>query len=76
MLDNNVNVETEMEWTTFIPQNRRTRSNSNESEKISLETAKSPSKKQKSARPDNEPLLLPEMEILKVIGSKVKVNET
>ena len=56
MLDNNVNVETEMEWTAFIPRNRRTRSNSNESEKISLETAKSPSKKQKSARPNNKPL--------------------
>ena len=56
MLDNNVNVETKMEWTIVRPKNKRTRSNANESEKISLETAKSPSKKQKSARPKNKPL--------------------
>ena len=49
-IDNN--TETNMEWTTFRPKNKRVRSNSNDSEKINLDITVSPSKKQKSTRPN------------------------
>ena len=47
------NSETDMEWTTVKPKNKRVRSNSNDSEKI-MDTIVSPSKKQKSTRPNNK----------------------
>ena len=47
------NSETDMEWTTVKPKNKRVRSNSNESEKI-VDITVSPNKKQKSNRPDNK----------------------
>ena len=47
------NSETDMEWTTVKPKNKRVRSNSNDSEKIT-DTTVSPSKKQKSTRPNNK----------------------
>ena len=47
------NSETDMEWTTVKPKNKRVRSNSNDSEKI-MDTTVSPSKKQKSTRPNNK----------------------
>ena len=47
-------TETNMEWTTVKPKNKRVRSNSNDSEKINLEINVSPNKKQKSARQNNE----------------------
>ena len=50
-IDNN--SETDMEWTTVKPKNKRVRSNSNDSEKI-IDTTVSPSKKQKSTRPNNK----------------------
>ena len=40
--------ETDMEWTTIKPKNKRSRSGSNDSEKIRLETSVSPNKKHKS----------------------------
>ena len=46
-LDNN--AETSMEWTTVRPNGKRTRSNSNDSEKISVELTGSHNKKQKSS---------------------------
>ena len=45
-LDNN--EDTSMDWTTVRPKGKRTRSNSNDSEKISVELPVSPNKKQKS----------------------------
>ena len=42
------NLETDMEWTTVRAKNKRTRSGSNDTEKISLEMTNSPSKKHKS----------------------------
>ena len=45
--------ETDMEWTTVKPKNKRVRSNSNDSEKI-IDITVSPSKKQKSTRPNNK----------------------
>ena len=50
-IDNN--SETDMEWTTVKPKNKRVRSNSNESEKI-VDITVSPNKKQKSNRPNNK----------------------
>ena len=50
-IDNN--SETDMEWTTVKPKNKRVRSNSNESEKI-VDITVSPNKKQKSNRPNNQ----------------------
>ena len=47
------NSETDMEWTTVKPKNKRVRSNSNESEKI-VDITVSPNKKQKSNRPNNK----------------------
>ena len=47
------NSETDMEWTTVKPKNKRVRSNSNDSEKI-VDITVSPSKKQKSNRPNNK----------------------
>ena len=47
------NSETDMEWTIVKPQNKRVRSNSNGSE-IIMDTTVSPSKKQKSTRPNNK----------------------
>ena len=47
-------TETNMEWTTVKPKNKRVRSNSNDSEKINLEITVSPNKKQKSARQNND----------------------
>ena len=47
-------TETNMEWTTVKPINKRVRSNSNDSEKINLEITVSPNKKQKSARQNND----------------------
>ena len=47
-------TETNMEWTTVKPKNKRVRSNSNDSEKINLEINVSPNKKQKSARQNND----------------------
>ena len=47
------NSETDMEWTTVKPKNKRVRSNSNDSEKI-IDVTVSPSKKQKSTRPNNK----------------------
>ena len=46
-LDNN--AETSMEWTTVRPRGKSTRSNSNDSEKISVELTASHNKKQKSS---------------------------
>ena len=40
--------ETDMEWTTIKPKHKRSRSGSNDSEKIRLETSVSPNKKHKS----------------------------
>ena len=48
-IDNN----SDMEWTTVKPKNKRVRSNSNDSEKI-IDVTVSPSKKQKSTRPNNK----------------------
>ena len=42
-----------MEWTTVKPKNKRVWSNSNDSEKI-IDVTVSPSKKQKSTRPNNK----------------------
>ena len=64
------NTETNMEWTTVRPKNKRVRSNSNDSEKIKLDITVSPSKKQKLTIQTSK---LPEKEI---IESKVKVNQT
>ena len=50
-IDNN--SETDMESTTVKPKNKRVRSNSNDSEKI-IDITVSPSKKQKSTRPNNK----------------------
>ena len=50
-IDNN--SETDMEWTTVKPKNKRVRSNFNDSEKI-IDITVSPSKKQKSTRPNNK----------------------
>ena len=47
-------TETNMEWTTVKPKNKRVRLNSNDSEKINLEITVSPNKKQKSARQNND----------------------
>ena len=47
-------TESNMEWTTVRPKNKRVRSNSNDSEKINLEITVSPNKKQKSARQNND----------------------
>ena len=47
-------TESNMEWTTVRPKNKRVRSNSNNSEKINLEITVSPNKKQKSARQNND----------------------
>ena len=44
--------ESNMEWTTVRPKNKRVRSNSNDSEKIKLDITVSPSKKQKSHNKD------------------------
>ena len=41
--------ETDMEWTTIKPKHKRSRSGSNDSEKIRLETSVSPNKKHKSS---------------------------
>ena len=46
-------TESNMEWRTVRPKNKRVRSNSNDSEKINLEITVSPNKKQKSTRPNN-----------------------
>ena len=46
-------TETNMEWTTVMPKNKRVRSNSNDSENINLDITVSQSKKQKSTRPNN-----------------------
>ena len=46
-------TESNMEFTTVRPKNKRVRSNSNDSEKIHLEITVSPNKKQKSTRPNN-----------------------
>ena len=43
------NDETNMEWTTVRPKNKRTRTNSDDSKKINTEITLSPNKKQKSA---------------------------
>ena len=51
-------TETNMEWTTVKPKNKRVRSNSNDSEKINLEITVSPNKKQKSARQNNKDSVL------------------
>ena len=45
----NNNNETNMEWTTVRPKNKRTRSNSNDSKEINTEVTLSLNKKQKSA---------------------------
>ena len=45
-------TESNMEWTTVRPKNKRVRSNSNDSEKIKLDITVSPSKKQKSQNKD------------------------
>ena len=50
-IDNN--SETDMVWTTVKPKNKRVRSNPNDSEKI-MDITVSPSKKQKSTRPNNK----------------------
>ena len=50
-IDNNSEID--MEWTTVKPKNKRVRSNSNDSEKI-IDITVSPSKKQKSNRPNNK----------------------
>ena len=47
------NSETDMEWMTVKPKNKRVRSNSNESEKI-VDITVSPNKKQKLNRPNNK----------------------
>ena len=47
-------TESNMEWTTVRPKNKRVRSNSNYSEKIKLDITVSPSKKQKSHNKDVE----------------------
>ena len=45
-------TESNMEWTTVRPKNKRVRSNSNDSENIKLDITVSPSKKQKSHNKD------------------------
>ena len=72
-IDNN--YETDMEWTTVKPKNKRVRSNSNDSEKI-MDITVSPSKKQNLLGLTTKMTNLPEIKIMTIIESKVKVNQT
>ena len=70
------NSETDMEWTTVKPKNKRVRSNSNDSEKI-MDTTVSPSKKQKSTIGLTTKMTnLSEIKIMTILESKVKANQT
>ena len=55
-------TETNMEWTTVRPRNKRVRSNSNDSEKINLEITVSPNNKKNLLGPTTKMSELPEME--------------
>ena len=69
-LDNN--EDTSMDWTTVRPKGKRTRSNSNDSEKINVELQVSPNKKQKST--ETKLNWLPEMIILEIGNSLIRTG--
>ena len=69
------NSETDMEWTTVKPKNKRVRSNSNDSEKI-MDTTVSPSKKQNLLGLTTKMTNLSEIKIMTILESKVKANQT